>query len=124
MKYQPPYNQSNQSILLNNMDNVFTDANFDAEVLKSAVPVFVDFWAPWCGPCRMMGPIVAELSSELDKTKIKIGKLNVDENPNTAQTYNVMSIPTFIMFKNGAVAEQTLGGMPKEKLKAFMAKSL
>ena len=106
------------------MEHTFTDDNFESEVLKSSTPVFVDFWAPWCGPCRMMGPIVEELGKEMDASKIKIGKMNVDENPNTPGTYGVMSIPTFIIFKNGQVADQFVGGTQKEKLKAMMEKNM
>lgn len=101
-----------------------TDANFEAEVLNSDVPVFVDFWAPWCGPCQMMGPMVDELSQELDSAKVKIAKLNVDENQATAGKYQVMSIPTFIMFKGGEEADRTMGGMQKEKLQAFIEKHI
>ena len=106
------------------MENVFTDANFESEVLKSDKPVFVDFWAPWCGPCKMMGPIVDELSKEMEGKNVKIGKLNVDENPNTAGAYNVMSIPTFLIFKGGQVADQFVGGTQKEKLKAMIDKNI
>ena len=74
----------------------FSEANFKAEVLDSKLPVLVDFWAPWCGPCQMMGPVVEELASELEG-KVKIGKVNVDENPSLAQTYGIMSIPCFIL---------------------------
>jgi thioredoxin 1 len=100
------------------MEHIFTDATFENDVLKSDVPVLVDFWAPWCVPCRVMGPIIEELSNEIDSAKIKIGKLNVDENGTTAMKYNVMSIPTFIIFKNGEVAEQISGSMEKDALKA------
>lgn len=106
------------------MEQIFTDANFEAEVLKSATPVFVDFWAPWCGPCRMTGPFVEELATEMAGKNIKIGKLNVDENPNTAGQYNVLSIPTFMMFKGGQMVDQIVGGVQKEKLKAMMEKHL
>ena len=106
------------------MENTFTDANFDAEVLKSDKPVFVDFWAPWCGPCRMMGPIVEELAKEMEGKNIKVGKLNVDENPNTAGQYNVMSIPTFLVLKGGQVVDQFVGGTQKEKLKELMEKHM
>ena len=81
------------------MEHNFTDANFDAEVVKSTAPVFVDFWAPWCGPCQMMGPIIAGLAEEYEGKNIKIGKCNVDENQNVAGQFNVMSIPTFAVFK-------------------------
>lgn len=101
---------------------LLTDANFDAEVLRSATPVLVDFWAPWCGPCQMMGPILEELAKEYDTAKIKIGKLNVDDNPITAGSYKVMSIPTFLVFKGGKVADTLVGGVAKEKLKAMLDK--
>ena len=98
------------------MELTLTDANFEQEVVKSDVPVFVDFWAPWCGPCQMMGPVVAALAKELDPKKIKIGKFNVDENQEKSGEYNVMSIPTFLIFKGGKVVDQVVGGVQKEKL--------
>ncbi len=98
------------------MEHTFTDANFNEEVLKSSTPVLVDFWAPWCGPCQMMGPIVEELAKEFADKNIKIGKLNVDENSETAGQYGVMSIPSFMVFKNGEIVEQMTGGVQKEKL--------
>jgi len=100
---------------------ILTDANFEAEVLKSDVPVFVDFWAPWCGPCQMMGPVVEQIAEEL-AGKAKVGKLNVDENGVTAGHYKVMSIPTFLVFKGGEVVDQMIGGVPKEKLKEMLEK--
>ena len=106
------------------MENIFTDQNFEQEVLTSDKPVFVDFWAPWCGPCQMMGPIVEEIAKELEGKNIKIGKMNVDENPNTPGHYNVMSIPTFILFKGGQVVDQVVGGVQKEKLKEMIEKHL
>ncbi len=94
----------------------FTDANFDEEVLKSDKPVLVDFWAPWCGPCQMMTPVVEELATEMKET-VKIGKCNVDENAESANKYNVMSIPTFLVFKNGSVVDQFSGALGKDDLK-------
>lgn len=99
---------------------ILTDDNFQEEVLNSPIPVFVDFWAPWCGPCQQMGPMVEELAAELDATKIKIGKMNCDDNSQTPGKYNIMSIPSFLIFKNGEVVGEEMGGMPKDKLKAFM----
>ena len=101
-----------------------TDANFGAEVLKSKVPVFVDFWAPWCGPCQMMGPIVEELSAEFGADKIKIVKVDVDQNQEVAGKYQVMSIPTFLVFKNGEVVDKLIGGVQKEKLKEMIEKNI
>ncbi len=101
-----------------------TDATFASEVEKSSVPVFVDFWAPWCGPCQMMGPIVEELAREYDAGKVKIGKLNVDDNQEIAGKFQVLSIPTFIMFKGGQPVDKIVGGVSKEKLKAMIDKHL
>ena len=89
-----------------------SDATFDADVLKSAIPVLVDFWAPWCGPCKAMLPIVEELEKTYEG-KVKIVKMNVDENMDVPGKYNVMSIPTFIIFKNGEVASQFIGARSK-----------
>lgn len=98
----------------------FTDANFNTEVIAADVPVLVDFWAPWCGPCRIQGPIVEELAASLEGKPFKVGKLNVDDNPETAQKYNIMSIPTILVFKNGQVVQQLVGVQPKEKLMAAL----
>lgn len=98
------------------MEHVFTDANFNDDVLQSSVPVLVDFWAEWCGPCRAMGPIIEELANEIPETKLKIGKMNVDQNGDTPQKYSVSSIPTFLLFKDGQVADQFVGTMPKASL--------
>ena len=103
---------------------MLTDQNFDQEVLKSKVPVLVDFWAPWCGPCQMMGPLIEELAKELDSSKVKIAKLNVDDNQVIAGKYQVMSIPTFLVFKAGEVVDQMVGGVSKEKLKEMIEKHL
>lgn len=93
----------------------FTDINFEEEALRSDVLVLVDFYADWCGPCKMLGPVVEELAAEYEG-KVKIGKLNVDENGNTAAKYNVMTIPTLIFIKNGNVAESIVGVVSKEVL--------
>lgn len=89
-----------------------TDANFDTEVTNATGVVLVDFWAPWCGPCRMVGPIIEEISQEYEG-KAKVGKLNVDENGVTAGKFGVMSIPTMLIFKDGKVVEQLVGALPK-----------
>jgi thioredoxin 1 len=93
-----------------------TDATFEQEVLQSDLPVLVDFWAAWCGPCRMVAPIVEELAGEYEG-KLKVTKLNVDENHNTAQTYGIMSIPTLLIFKDGKPAQRLVGAMPKAEFK-------
>jgi thioredoxin 1 len=91
-----------------------TDTNFQAEVLESTEAVLVDFWAPWCGPCRIVAPHLEELNAE--REDLRVVKLNVDENPQTAARYNVMSIPTLLLFKNGEVAHQIIGALPKQRL--------
>jgi thioredoxin 1 len=93
-----------------------TDGNFKKEVIESGIPVLVDFWATWCGPCKMIAPVVEELAKEFDQ-KIKIGKVDVDENPNIAGQFGIMSIPTLMFFKNGKVMEQIVGAMSKVDLK-------
>ena len=96
-----------------------SDASFESDVLKSAEPVVVDFWAEWCGPCRMIAPALEEIAGQLGN-KVKIVKLNVDESPTTAQKYQVMSIPTLMIFKNGQLASRQTGAAPKQKLEQWI----
>ncbi|HZS52383.1 MAG TPA: thioredoxin [Bryobacterales bacterium] len=101
----------------------FTDASFDSDVLKSDVPVLVDFWAEWCGPCRMMSPTIDAIASEY-AGKAKVGKLNVDDNPATAGRFQIRGIPTLLLFKGGAVAEQLVGAVGKDKVQSILNKHL
>ncbi|MFH1565562.1 MAG: thioredoxin [bacterium] len=94
----------------------FTDQNFEEEVVNSRVPVLVDFWATWCGPCQVMGPIIEELVKDYEGKGIKIGKINIDENSEMAEKYGVMSIPNLIFFKKGEIANQLLGVQSKKVL--------
>ena len=98
---------------------VITKNNFEAEVLKSDIPVLVDFWASWCGPCRMLSPIVEEIEKEY-AGKVKVGKVNVDEEIELAQRFQVASIPTILIFKNGQLAETSIGYRPKEDIVALL----
>lgn len=97
---------------------VITKENFDSEVLKAEGTVLVDFWATWCGPCRMLSPIVDEVASE--RPDIKVGKINVDEQPELAQQFGIMSIPTLLVFKNGEKVQESVGLIPKEKVEALL----
>ncbi len=98
------------------------DNNFQAEVIESGEPVLVDFWAPWCGPCRVIAPHLEELNEEQDN--LRVVKLNVDDNQQTAAQYEVLSIPTLILFKNGQVAKRVIGALPKKRLEAEIAPEL
>ena len=102
------------------MEITLTKTNFEAEVLKSDKPVLVDFWAPWCGPCQMLAPILAEIAEE-KADKIKVGKVNVDEEPDLAAKYGISGIPALLLFKNGQVAATSVGFKPKTELEAFIA---
>ena len=93
-------------------------ANFTQEVVNSDVPVLLDFWAPWCGPCRMVGPILDEIAQE--RTDIKVGKVNVDEQPDLAGQFGVMSIPTMVVLQNGRVVNQVMGARPKEQILSLL----
>lgn len=101
----------------------FNDANFDRDVLQSDVPVLVDFWATWCAPCKAIAPLIDAVADEY-AGKVKVGKVNVDENQATPGKYGVRGIPTIILFKNGAVLDQVVGAVPKSQLDALIAKAL
>lgn len=100
-----------------------TDENFDNEVIKSSIPVLVDFWAEWCGPCKMIMPIIDELAKEFSN-KVKFGKLDVDDSPNTAAKFGIRSIPTIMIFKDGKVMDQMIGVQPKNVMKAKIESSI
>lgn len=96
-----------------------TRENFENEVMKSNIPVLIDFWAPWCGPCRMMGPIIEQLAEEYEG-KAKVGKVNVDEEGELSQAFGVMSIPTIVLIKDGKVVKQAVGARPKAEVEAML----
>jgi thioredoxin 1 len=99
-----------------------TDANFDAEVLESSTPVLVDFWAPWCGPCRVVGPVLEEIAGE--REDLRIVKLNIDDNQQTAARFQVLSIPTMILFKAGQPVKTVIGAYPKQRLQSELEPAL
>jgi len=100
-----------------------SDATFEGDILKSSTPVLVDFWAPWCGPCRTIAPLMEEFANQYDG-KLKIAKLNVDESSQVAMKYQVTSIPTFILFKSGQVADRMLGAVPRSEFVKFIDRNL
>lgn len=107
------------------MSNVgdVTDATFESEVLQASLPVLVDFWAPWCGPCRAVAPVVEEIANEYNG-KLKVLKLNTDENPKTAQSYRISGIPSLMVFKNGQPVEHVVGAVPKSTLSSAVSKHI
>jgi len=100
-----------------------TDGNFEPEILKSDIPVMVDFWAPWCGPCHVIGPVIEELAAEY-AGRVKVAKMNVDDNPATPSQYGIRGIPTVILFKDGKVFDQIVGAVPKSKVEEMIKKAL
>ena len=102
---------------------VVSDANFAEEILKADKPALVDFWAPWCGPCKALGPLVEALADQYHD-RVKVGKINIDDNPKTAANYGVRSIPTLILFKEGKVLDTLIGLVPKDRLETFLKKAL
>jgi thioredoxin 1 len=118
--FEPRFSARNSREVIPMAVGKVSDASFESDVLKSAGPVVVDFWAEWCGPCRMIAPALEEIAGQLGD-KVKIVKLNVDENPNTAAKYGIMSIPTLMLFKNGEIASRQVGAAPKQKLHQWIS---
>ena len=101
------------------MEYVFTSENFEQEVLKSELPVLIDFWATWCGPCRMLAPVIEQLAQEYDG-KVKVGKVNVDEQPELAEKFGIMSIPYVVLMKNGEIVKTSVGYRPKAQIEELL----
>lgn len=101
----------------------FTDQNFESEVLQSGNPVLVDFWAEWCGPCKVIGPVVEDIANDY-KNRVKVGKLNVDHNQQTAMKYGIRSIPSLLVFKDGSVFNQIVGSVPRERITKLLEEAL
>ncbi len=101
----------------------FSDQNFESEVLQSDRPVLVDFWAEWCGPCKVIGPVVEDIANDY-KDRVKVGKLNVDHNQQTAMKYGIRSIPSLLVFKDGSVFKQIVGSVPKERITKLLEEAL
>lgn len=116
-------NESLTNNLIYMSEVIITSSNFEQEVLKSSLPVLIDFWAVWCGPCKVLSPIVEELATEFEG-KLKVGKVNVDEENQLAQQYNIMSIPTLKIFKNGKVVGELIGAAPKATIEAEIRKHI
>ena len=95
-----------------------TNANFDTEVLQSPVPILLDFWAPWCGPCKMVGPFIEQLAEEYSN-RLKVGKVNVDDEADLANRHGIVSIPMFVVYKDGKIVNQTVGALPKQNIEAL-----
>jgi thioredoxin 1 len=122
----PPAGRARAAIPKGDLDmpvTSITDSNFESDVINGSTPTLVDFWAPWCGPCRIIGPVIEELATTYDGRAV-MTKMNVDENPETAQKYQVTSIPTLIIFKNGRVADRAVGALPKGELQKFIDRNL
>lgn len=108
---------------MGNATKTITDATFETDVLQSTMPVLVDFWATWCGPCKMLGPVIDEIATEM-QGQLTIGKVNVDDNPSTPGKYGIRSIPTLLLFKNGQVVATKVGAMPKAALQAWVKENV
>ena len=115
--------QKNKEVSMGENTLTISDDNFEAEVLSSEIPVLVDFWATWCGPCKAIAPMIDELAAEYSG-QIKVGKVNVDENPKTPGKYGVRGIPTLILFKEGEIVEQVVGAVPKSQLEELVKKAV